>query len=153
MEFVGKWVFHSIAARDDNFELIYLDAEEYIKSPMPYVDENNPDEVEDEIRERKRIAGTALEVCEDGKIYPLMAIPEEATKEDIDEAVKSGEFFLRCGMLWDGSSFDWEIRDGEPWYNTGIEGEVFGEKADPWQKALDENGLFDFMTTKFVKEA
>lgn len=31
------------------------------------------------------------------------------------------------------------------------EGEVFGEKADSWVKAIDEDGYFTFATTRFVK--
>lgn len=152
MKFIGKWVFHSIAARDEKDELIYLGAEDYINSPMPYVDETDAEAVEDELNERKRMTGIVLDVREDGKIYTLMQIPEGATKEQIDEAVESGEFTLCDGLLCSGEALEWEQRDGEFFYNTGIEGEIFGEKADPWQKALDENGMFNFMTTRFVKE-
>ena len=45
----------------------------------------------------------------------------------------------------------WEERNGELWYDTGIDGEVFGEKADTWVKAIDEDGYFIFATTRFVK--
>ena len=40
MDYIGTWVFHSIAAmNDDERGFVYLNAEDYLKSPMPYVDE------------------------------------------------------------------------------------------------------------------
>ena len=40
MDYIGTWVFHSIAAmNDDERGFVYLSAEDYLKSPMPYVDE------------------------------------------------------------------------------------------------------------------
>ena len=32
------------------------------------------------------------------------------------------------------------------------EGEVFGEKAETWVKPIDEEGFFDFMNFRFIKE-
>lgn len=58
-------------------------------------------------------------------------------------------------MLVDGMlterPIDWEMRDGELWFDTGIEGEVLGEKADSWAKAIDEDGYFSFITSRFEK--
>ena len=152
MIFIGRWVFHSIASINENGEQVYLGAKDYIASPMPYIDVNDKEAVEDEIAERKRMTEIILDVCEDGKIYTLMPIPEGATKEEIDDAVKSGEFALHDGLLCFAEVLEWEERNGEFWYNTGVEGEIFGEKADPWEKAIDENGFFNYMTTRFIKE-
>ena len=38
------------------------------------------------------------------------------------------------------------------WFDSGIEGEAFGEDTDTWEKAIDENGLFTFMTMRYEKE-
>ena len=57
---------------------------------------------------------------------------------------------LLDGMMTD-RPMAWEDRGGELWYDTGIEGEVFGEKADSWVKAIDEDGCFTFATVRFVK--
>ena len=54
MNYVGKWMFHSIGAVDDETcERVWLDAEGYMKSPMPYVDETDEEAVADEIKERE----------------------------------------------------------------------------------------------------
>ena len=55
MDHIGTWVFHSIAAmNDDESGFVYLSAEDYLKSPMPYVDETDEEAVADELRERKK---------------------------------------------------------------------------------------------------
>jgi len=150
MSYIGKWVFHSVASRDDNDELIYMNAEEYLKAPMPYVDESDEEAVTDEMNERKKMIGAQIKVCEDGKLYMLMPLPEDVPQEEVDEAVAAGVITLMDGMMTDKPAA-WEERDGELWYDTGIKGEVFGEKADGWVKAIDENGYFTFATTRFVK--
>ena len=52
MNYIGKWRFHSIGVINESGELIYLSAEEYLNSPMPYIDETDEDAVADEMRER-----------------------------------------------------------------------------------------------------
>lgn len=150
MDHIGTWVFHSIGAMNDNNEMVYLSAEEYLNSSMPYVDESDEEAVEDELRERKKMAGMQVKICEDGKLYLLSPLPEGVSQKEIDQAVSAGVITLLDSMMAD-RPLVWEERDGELWYDTGIEGEVFGEKADSWVKAIDEDGYFTFATTRFVK--
>ena len=150
MKYVGRWVFHSIGAMNDNDEMVYLNAEEYLNSPMPYVDETDEEAVADEMKERKKMIGMQVKICEDGKLYLLSPLPEGVSQEEVDQAVSAGVITLLDGMMA-GHPMEWEERDGELWYDTGIEGEVFGEKADSWVKAIDEDGYFAFATTRFVK--
>ena len=150
MKHVGTWVFHSIGAINDKDEMVYLSAEEYLNSPMPYVDESDEEAVADELRERKKMVGMQVRICEDGKLYLLSPLPEGVSQEEVDKAVSAGMITLLDGMMTD-RPMTWEERDGELWYDTGIEGEVFGEKADSWVKAIDEDGFFTFATTRFVK--
>ena len=150
MSYVGKWVFHSIASTDENDNFVYLSAEEYLKAPMPYIDETDEDEVQNEIKERKSMIGSQLKICDDGNMYMLMPIPEGVTQEEVDEAVSAGEIKLVDGMMTDSPS-KWEERNGEFWYDTGIEGELFGEKADSWVKASDDEGFISIFTTRYTK--
>ena len=152
MEFIGKWKINLICSIDDGKEAVYLSPDEYCSSPMPsYVDENDADAVESELRDRRSIASMIANVSCDGKVYFLVPFPEGATQEEIDEAVESGELKVHDGMIL-ADVVSWELRDGEPWIDTGIDGEVMGEKADSFIKALDADGLFAFMTMKFIKE-
>ena len=150
MDHIGTWVFHSIATMNDNDEMVYLSAEEYLKAPMPYVDESDEEAVADELRERKKMIGMQVKICEDGKLYLLSPLPEGVSQEEVDKAVSAGMITLLDGMMTD-RPMDWEERNGELWYNSGMEGEVFGETADPWVKAIDEDGYFTFATTRFAK--
>lgn len=150
MEYIGKWVFHSIMGMNEQDEPVFMTAEEYLNSPMPYVDETDEEAVADEMRERKTMVGTVVKICEDGKLYLLSPLPEGVSKEEVDKAVQAGMFTLVDGMMAD-RPMAWEERNGELWYDTGIEGEVFGEKADTWAKGIDENGFFTFATIRFAK--
>jgi len=143
MRYVGKWVFHSIGAVTDSDEMVYLSTEDFLKSPMPYIDETDEEAVANELRERKNMIGMQIEICEDGKLYMLMPLPEDATKEEVDAAVASGEIHLRGGMIAGGPE-SWEERDGVLWYTTDL-------SEDGWTKGSDEDGFVCFMTVRFVK--
>ena len=66
MKYVGTWVFHSMGVMNDNFERVHLNAEEYLNSPMPYVDETDEEAVADEMKERKKMVGMQVKICEAG---------------------------------------------------------------------------------------
>ena len=72
MSYIGKWKFHSIGTVDDEtYERVWLNGEEYMNSPMPYIDETDEKSVADEMKERKKTVGMLLEVCEDGNLYQM----------------------------------------------------------------------------------
>lgn len=150
MSFLGKWKFHSIGEFGED-GIKYLSAEEYLAAPMPYIDENDPDEVEMELNERRKMIGTEIRICEDGVWYMLMPLPEGVSEEEVKAAVEAGEISLYDGMMCE-RPMKWEERDGQLWYDTGIEGEFMGEAVDTWAKAIDEDGYFAFINIRFVKE-
>ena len=143
MSYVGKWIFHSIGVIADSDEMTYLSAEDYLKSPMLYIDETDEEAVSGELRERRAMIGMQIEICEDGKLYMLMPLPEDVSKEEIDAAVAEGELSLRGGMMIGGVQL-WEERDGELWYTTEL-------SDDGWTKGSDDDGFVFFMTIRFVR--
>jgi len=143
MRYVGKWVFHSIGTVADSDEIVYLGAEDYLKSPMPYIDETDEEAVADELRERKSMIGMQIEICEDGKLYMLMPLPEGVTEEEVDAAVASGEINMRGGMMANAPE-SWEERDGVLWYTSAL-------SEDGWTKGSDDDGFVFFLTLRFVK--
>ena len=149
MNYIGKWKIHSIGEMGDD-GIRYLLAEEYLASPMLYIDSSDAEAVAEEIAERKKIIGMELRVVEGGNLYMLIPIPDGVSREEVDAAVAAGEIALYDGMLCE-RPLKWEERDGALWFDTGIEGEVYGEAADTWVKATDEDGYFNFMTMRFVK--
>lgn len=145
MSYVGKWVFHSIGMMNEADELVYMGAEDYLKAPMPYIDESDPEAVADELKERKQTIGGQLAVCEDGRLYMLMPLPEGVSQAEVDEAVAAGYIKLYDGMITDDPK-NWEERDGQLWLEVGT-----GMSEDGWVKLSDENGFLIFVTTRFVK--
>ena len=145
MSYVGKWVFHSIGMVNDSDEVEFLSAEEYLKAPMPYIDESDEEAVADELKERRNMIGGQIAVCEDGKLYMLMPLPEGVSKEEVDKAVKAGVIKLYDGMMTDDPKA-WEERDGELWLEVGE-----GMSEDGWVKLSDDDGKLRFMTTRYVR--
>ena len=145
MSYVGKWVFHSIGMVNDSDEVVFLSAEEYLKAPMPYIDESDEEAVADELKERRSMVGGQIAVCEGGKLYMLMPLPEGVSKEEVDKAVKAGAIKLYDGMMTDDPKA-WEERDGELWLEVGE-----GMSEDGWVKLSDDNGNLLFMTTRYTK--
>ena len=145
MSYVGKWVFHSIGMVNDSDEVVFLSAEEYLKAPMPYIDESDEEAVTDELKERRNMVGGQIAVCEDGKLYMLMPLPEGVSEEEVDKAVKAGVIKLYDGMMTDDPKA-WEERDGELWLEVGE-----GMSEDGWVKLSDDDGNLLFMTTRYVR--
>ena len=145
MSYVGKWVFHSIGMVNDSDEVVFLSAEEYLKAPMPYIDESDEEAVADELKERRNMISGQIAVCEDGKLYMLMPLPEGVSKEEVDKAVKAGVIKLYDGMMTDDPKA-WEERDGELWLEVGE-----GMSEDGWVKLSDDDGHLLFMTTRYTK--
>ena len=146
MSYVGKWVFHSIGMVNDSDEMVFLSAEEYLKAPMPYIDESDEEAVADELKERQNMIGGQIAVCEDGKLYMLMPLPEGVSKEEVDKAVKAGVIKLYDGMMTDDPKA-WEERDGELWLEVGE-----GMSEDGWAKISDDDGRLVIMTTRYTKQ-
>ena len=145
MSYVGKWVFHSIGMVNDSDEMVFLSAEEYLKAPMPYIDESDEEAVADELKERLNMIGGQIAVCEDGKLYMLMPLPEGVSKEEVDKAVKAGVIKLYDGMMTDDPKA-WEESNGELWLEVGE-----GMSEDGWAKLSDDDGKLLFMTTRYTK--
>ena len=129
MSYVGRWVFHSIGAMNENDEMIYMGAEEYLDSPMLYIDETDAQAVADEIKERKQIVGGQIAVCEDGKMYMLMPLPEGVSQAEVDAAVSAGHIKIYDGMMTD-EPCDWQEREGELWVKPGISEEFLQFSGD-----------------------
>ena len=146
MSYVGKWVFHSIGMVNDSDEVVFLSAEEYLKAPMPYIDESDEEAVADELKDRRNMIGGQIAVCEDGKLYMLMPLPEGVSKEEVDKAVKAGVIKLYDGMMTDDPKA-WEERDGELWLEVGE-----GMSEDGWAKISDDDGHLVIMTTRYTKQ-
>ena len=91
------------------------------------------------------MVGGQIAVCEGGKLYMLMPLPEGASKEEVDEAVKAGEIKLYDGMMTDGPA-TWEERNGELWLEVGE-----GVSETGWVKLSDDDGYLLFVNMRYVR--
>ena len=101
--------------------------------------------VADELKERRQMTGGQIAVCEDGKLYMLMPLPEGVSKEEVDQAAAAGIIKLYDGMMTDEPKA-WEERDGALWLEIGE-----GMSEDGWVKLSGDDGYLTFMTTRYVK--
>ncbi|MBQ8841310.1 MAG: hypothetical protein IJZ65_01600 [Ruminiclostridium sp.] len=101
MSFTGKWKLHSVMTFDDEDMPVYLTPEEYLASPMPYIDETDEEAVADELKERKKIIGMVIKICEDGNLYMLMPLPDGISQEEIDKAVSANVIVSMDGAIAD----------------------------------------------------
>ena len=145
MSYVGKWKFHSIGTINENDEMVFMDAKEYLESPMMYIDENDPEAVEDEMKERKQMIGSQIAICEDGNFYMLMPLPEGVSQEEVDAAAEAGLIKLYDGMMTDEPKA-WKEQDGELWIEVGE-----GMSEDGWAKLPEQDGMIVFITTRYEK--
>jgi len=145
MSYVGKWVFHSIGAINDKDEMVYMNAEEYLNSPMPYIDESDEEAVADEMNERRQMIGGQIAVCEGGELYMLMPIPEGVSQEEVDQAVAAGMIKLYDGMMTDEPK-KWEERNGELFMEVGE-----GMSEDGWAQISEGDAQLVLMTTRYVR--
>ena len=89
--------------------------------------------------------------AEDGTITLLTPIPEEATQEEVDAAVKSGTITLRDGMMLMGENH-WKVEDGKNMADTALEGEVMGEKVGPWEELKEvEDGMIEMAMLRIAR--
>lgn len=97
------------------------------------------------------MVGSLLKICEDGKIHQYMPLPTGVTKEQLDEAIASGEIVLSDmeGYFICDEPRDWKEEDGVYKYDTGSERVVLGENLSPWDD-LKFDGSHITMSEGFV---
>ncbi|MDD6848517.1 MAG: hypothetical protein PUD53_07120 [Oscillospiraceae bacterium] len=114
MNITGKWKVKKIGVLQPDFSLkMYTpqeletleDAEEYIK-----------------------IAGSIIEFLPDGTMNTLLPVPKELESQLIAEGKKIVDGF---GIM---DTTTWKEENGEYFYDTKIEGEIFGEKVSSFEK-------------------
>ncbi len=72
---------------------------------------------------------TKIEFADDGTLNTLMPIPEEMAEEAEAEGIVIRED--GCGVI---ESTVWKEENGKFFYDTKVEGEVFGEAVDPFEE-------------------
>ncbi len=135
MNVIGEWKIAQFLTVDDDRNMIWKDAQEEI---------NNPDADPSDVKSLK----TTIKFCEEGVLKAYMPIPEGVTQEQLDEAVASGHIQLEDGkMLIEQNA--WKEENGKIYCDTGIEGEMLGEKVSPWEEVKFDGDVLEIMTYKY----
>ena len=130
MEFLGDWKVKKVMVYDDEAEVFNLKTLEEAAE----ADEDLLEEFSYTVR-----------FTEDGFIYTLAAIPEDATEEDIEDAKADGALIIDNKFMSISEPGAWKEEDGKVFCNMGEEGTVFDEEVSPWTElAADDEGLLVF---------
>lgn len=148
MSVVGEYKFDSIMTFGEDGPK-YLTAEDLMNKTYPA--EASADFIEHEKAENRALAMMVLKIGEDGTLKSLVPIPEGVTQEMVDEAVAAGEVTIEDGLICD-KVYQWEERDGVPYYNTGIKNLEDENPQDEWAKLIDDDGYVSFMMMRFVRK-
>ena len=107
---------------------------------------------EDEVDKDTRFMAQMVAVFgEDGTITMLTPLPEGVSQEEVDAAVKAGQVKLRDGMMFMGDGH-WKVEDGKNMSDTGLEGELMGEKVGPWEEIKEvEGGMIQMMFYRLAR--
>ena len=137
MDVKGLWKVDKVIGFDENYDQIWKDAQAIINDPEADADE-------------KQMAQAQVEFGDDGVVRMMLPIPEGIPKEELDAAVAEGEIELR-GNQMKAEQHPWKEEDGKFFFDSGIQGEAFGEELSSWEEIVEtENGIAMF-TFKLIK--
>jgi len=128
MDVIGLWEVVSGQIFDTkNMEMVWVPKEVALAS----------EEIDDDF---KKIYTALFEFKENGSLCMMMKGPaaDSVPKDELDAAVEAGEVFVEDGFVFIPQTFEWKADGENILINTKEEGEVFGEKIDPWKAAVIE---------------
>lgn len=145
MDIVGKWKIYQMFA-DGGDRLVLKPLDELIAAA----------DNESEKEELLNLGRMITEYTADGKVLVMAPIPDGVSQEEIDEAVASGQIQLTEDKKFfiDGKILDWKTEDGVIKINTGMEGTIMGEAADPYSaiEVIDDDHFqFAFQAYERIK--
>lgn len=147
MSIIGKWKLDAVMSYETNE---YMTLEEFVNEIPGYINKNDADEVAHEKEQRMMQAESILDITEAGKMESLMPISAEYTKEQIDEAVASGEIELRGDMMLVEVN-DWKEEDGKFFFSCGTMSIGDGEAQTNWEALELTDGKLVLNGMRYVK--
>lgn len=127
---IGKWnIVESIQFNDEKGQMEWAKVEDILAR-------------EDVDRQIAMLMKSIVLFEEDGNLVFLTPLPDGVSQKEIDEAVAAGAIKLRDGMMLTQQNH-WKVENGKNMADTGMKGEVLGEKVGPWEevKEIDANTI------------
>lgn len=136
-EVLGLWKMKKILSFDEEeLQMKYIAIEKMLEK--------------DDDKDSKMLAISVIEFTPEGNIE--MKLPIEKTGYTVEEVEAEG-MPVKDGYVMMDSPKQWKEENGEVYANTGMKGEVLGEKADGWEKLeLDEEGLLPMFGKMYLCE-
>lgn len=138
MDIKGFWKIKEAMTFNEKFERLWRDVADIIN------DESTDDET-------KEMLSTVAEFTDDGQLLLMMPIPEGASKEEIDEAVASGELELHENGMMIYEKHPYKVEDGKITYDTGAKAEVFGEKISSWDEIKTDGDVIQLLMYRLIR--
>jgi len=139
MEIIGKWNIAEAKVMNKDFKMEWRTAADIMAD----------DSLDDYV---KQSIGYSYCFTEDGKALTLFPIPADAPKEEIDEALASGEMKLHDDSTMILEEKAWKEEDGKLFYDTEAKAEVLGEKLSSWVEIKPTADGIELMAYRLVKE-
>lgn len=133
---LGLWKMKKVISFDEDFNMKYITMEEMLEK--------------DDDKDAKIIAISVWDFTPDGNI--VMKIPIDKTEYTVEQLEAEGMKVID-GYIITSDGKHWKEENGEVYADTGMKGEVLGEKVDGWEKLeLDEEGLLPMMGKMYLCE-
>ena len=137
MDLIGRWKIVEAIRLDENFKPEWASIEEILAD-----EELEPED--------KIMYSSFMEFTEDVRVLNLSPIPEDLSKEEIDEVVENCEYELYEGYI-KLTEYRWKTENGKYYLDTNIQGEVLGEEISPWEEISVVDGIMETMTVRVAK--
>lgn len=86
---------------------------------------------------------------ENGVVENLMKLPADTTQEQIDNMIAEGQKIRDGMMVLDRN--EWKNEDGSNLFNTGNQGEVFGEEVSPWIEIQEVDDMIELQFLRYTR--
>lgn len=147
MSIVGKWKLDAVMSFGSDE---YMSVEEFVNELPSYINKDDAEEVAHEKEQRMMQAESVLDITEEGKIESMMPIPSKYSKEEIDEAVASGDVELRGDMMLVDVN-EWKEEDGKFFFSSGTVSFGDGETQTNWEELEIEDGKLVLNGMRYVR--
>lgn len=87
----------------------------------------------------------------DGMLKLLSPIPDGVPQEEIERAAAAGQVQLYDSKTMIIEQYPYKEENGAYYYDSGIQGEVLGEKVSSWMKIEETEDGIEWMTYRLVK--
>lgn len=122
MNIIGKWKVKKIGVLQPDFSLKMYTPQEL--------------ETLDDAEEYIKMASSIIEFLSDGTMNTLLSVPEDLVNQCLEEGMEIVAGFA----IMDSTA--WKEENGEYFYDTKIEGEIFGEKVSSFEKLkIEDDGI------------